>query len=92
MRDGDFSRSELNIAKDPFIESKEFKDYEEFKFVNGEVQNAIDGDDVVLTDDFIPNYQSLNSDFWLVYYQAGKYYFKQKEYSKAKTEFEKACF
>ncbi|MBD8083590.1 C45 family autoproteolytic acyltransferase/hydolase [Chryseobacterium caseinilyticum] len=90
LKDGDFAKTELNIAKDPFIESKEFKDYEEFKFANGEVQHAIDGDDVVLTDDFIPNYQSLNPDFWLVYYQAGKYYFKQKEYSKAKTEFEKA--
>lgn len=90
LKDGDFSKSELNIAKDPFIESKEFKDYEEFKFANGEVQNAIDGDDVVLTDDFIPHYQSLNPDFWLVYFQAGKYYFKQKEYAKAKTEFEKA--
>lgn len=90
LKDGDFAKTELNIAKDPFIESKEFKDYEEFKFANGEVQNAIDGDDVVLTDDFIPHYQSLNPDFWLVYYQAGRYYFKQKEYSKAKTEFEKA--
>jgi predicted choloylglycine hydrolase len=90
LKDGDFAKSEWNIAKDPFIESKEFKDYEEFKFANGEVQHAIDGDDVVVTDDFIPNYQSLNPDFWLVYYQAGKYYFKQKEYSKAKTEFEKA--
>jgi predicted choloylglycine hydrolase len=90
LKDGDFAKSELNIAKDPFVESKEFKDYEEFKFANGEVQNAIDGDDVVLTDDFIPHYQSLNPDFWLVYYQAGRYYFKQKEYSKAKTEFEKA--
>jgi len=90
LKNGDFAKSELNIAKDPFIESKEFEDYEEFKFANGEVQNAIDGDDVVLTDDFIPHYQSLNPAFWLVYYQAGRYYFKQKEYLKAKIEFEKA--
>lgn len=90
LKDGDFAKSEFNIAKDPFADSKEFEDYEEFKFANGEVQNAIDGNDVLLTDDFIPHYQSLNPDFWLVYYQAGKYYFKHKEYSKAKTEFEKA--
>ncbi|AYN01120.1 C45 family autoproteolytic acyltransferase/hydolase [Chryseobacterium sp. 3008163] len=90
LKDGDFAKSEFNIAKDPFVESKEFEDYEEFKFANGEVQSAIDGNDVLLTDDFIPHYQLLNPDFWLVYYQAGKYYFKQKEYSKAKTEFEKA--
>ncbi|MCX8522913.1 C45 family autoproteolytic acyltransferase/hydrolase [Chryseobacterium formosus] len=90
LKDGDFAKTEFNIAKDPFIKSKEFEDYEEFKFANGEVQSAIDGNDVLLTDDFIPHYQSLNPDFWLVYYQAGKYYFKQKEYSKAKIEFEKA--
>lgn len=90
LKDSDFSKPELNIAKDSFLDSQAFEDYEEFKFANGEVQNAIDGDDVVLSDGFIPHYQSLNPDFWLVYYQAGKYYFKQKEYSKAKTEFEKA--
>ena len=82
--------SSLNIPKDSFVDSKEFENYEEFKFANGEVQNAIDGDDVVLTDDFIPHYQSSNPDFWLVYYQAGKYYFNQKAYSNAKIEFEKA--
>ena len=82
--------SSLNIPKDSFVDSKEFENYEEFKFANGEVQNAIDGVVVVLSDDFIPHYQSLNPDFWLVYYQAGKYYFNQKAYSNAKIEFEKA--
>ncbi|MCI3937329.1 C45 family autoproteolytic acyltransferase/hydrolase [Chryseobacterium aahli] len=90
LKDDGFAKTEFNIAKDPFVGSKEFEDYEEFKFANGEVQSAIDGNDVLLTDDFIPHYQLLNPDFWLVYYQAGKYYFKQKEYSKAKIEFEKA--
>lgn len=90
LKSGEFAKSELNIAKDSFIDSQEFENYEEFKFANGEVQNAIDGKDIVLTDDFIPHYQSLNPDFWFVYYQAGKYYFKQKEYVKAKIEFEKA--
>lgn len=86
----EFATSELNISKDSFVDSKEFENYEEFKFANGGVQNAIDGDDVVLTDGFILHYQSLNPDFWLVYYQAGKYYFKLKDYSRAKIEFEKA--
>lgn len=90
LKSGEFSKSNLNIAKDPFVDSREFKNYEKFKFAHSEIQNAIDSDDMILTDDFIPHYQSLNPDFWLVYYQSGKYYFKQKEYSKAKTEFEKA--
>jgi len=90
LKSGEFAKSNLNIAKDPFLDSQEFENYEEFKFAHTEIQNAIDSDSMILTDDFIPHYQSLNPDFWLVYYQSGKYYFKQKEYSKAKTEFEKA--
>ena len=90
LKSGEFSKSELNIAKDPFVDSKEFKNYEEYKFASSEVNNAIDDKDVMLTDDFLAHYQSLNPDFWLVYYQSGKYYFNKKEYSKAKTEFEKA--
>lgn len=89
LKNGDFARSELNIAKDPFIDSREFEDYKQYKMMNEEVQKAIEGD-VLLTEDFLPYYQSLNPDFWVVYYQSGKYYYKQKEYSKAKTEFEKA--
>jgi len=90
LKSGEFAKSNLNIAKDPFLDSQEFKNYEEFKFAHSEIQNAIDSDNMILTDDFIPHYQSLNPDFWLAYYQSGKYYLKQKEYSKAKIEFEKA--
>ncbi|GAA4165320.1 acyl-CoA--6-aminopenicillanic acid acyl-transferase [Chryseobacterium ginsenosidimutans] len=90
LKNGKFSKSELNIAKDPFVDSQEFKNYEEYKFASSEVNNAADDKDMILTDDFLPYYQSLNPDFWLVYYQSGKYYFNKKEYSKAKIEFEKA--
>jgi len=55
-----------------------------------EINEAADDKNTLLTDGVIPSYQSMNPDFWLVYYQSGKYYFNKKEYSKAKTEFEKA--
>lgn len=90
LKNGEFAKSNLNIAKDPFVDSKEFENYEEYKFASYEVNHATDDKDVMLTDDFLPYYQSLNPDFWLVYYQSGKYYFNKKEYSKAKIEFEKA--
>lgn len=89
FKNGDFAKSELNIARDLFINSQEFKNYEQYKVMSEEIQKAINGE-VLLTDDFLPYYQSLNPDFWLVYYQAGKYYYNQKEYGKAKAEFEKA--
>ena len=89
LKSGGFAKSDLNIAKDPFVDSQEFKNYEEYKKLSSQIESAIDGQKI-LTDEFINHYQSLNPDFWLVYYQAGKYYFNQKEYSKAKFSFEKA--
>lgn len=85
LKNGKFAKSELNIAKDPFVDSQEYKNYEEFKTLN----TQFDGKKL-LSDEFINHYQSLNPDFWLVYYQTGKYYYDQKNYSKAKSEFEKA--
>jgi len=90
LQNGKFAKSELNIAKDPFVDSQEFENYEIYKLMQSEIISAIEKDDVLLSEDFTKEYQSLNPDFWLGYYLAGKYYFKQKEYSKAKTEFEKA--
>jgi hypothetical protein len=90
LKSGEFAKSELNIAKDPFVDSEEYRNYEQSKEISEEVNQAINGNDITFTEDFFPFYQSLNPDYWFVYYQTGKYYFKQKEYAKAKIEFEKA--
>ncbi|WP_294225842.1 C45 family peptidase [uncultured Chryseobacterium sp.] len=86
---GTLAKSTLNIPKDPFLDSREFKNYEEYKIANSEISDAVNDKTKALSDGFILHYQSLNPDFWLVYYQAGRYYFSRKEYSKAKPEFEK---
>lgn len=90
LKTGELATSSLNIAKDPFVDSEEFENYEQFKMMTLEMEKAVDGNDVMLSDDFTAFYQSLNPDFWLGYYLAGKYYFKLKDYSRAKSEFEKA--
>lgn len=86
LKSGKFSKSEFNIAKYPFADSQEFRNYEEFKKLSSE----FDDENKVLSEEFINHYQSLNPDFWLGYYLAGKYYFKLKDYQRAKSEFEKA--
>lgn len=86
LKTEELATSNLNIAKDPFVDSHEFKSYEEFK----RLSSQFDDENKILSEEFIINYQSLNPDFWLVYYQAGKYYFNQKDYQKAKIELEKA--
>lgn len=87
---GQFAKSELNIAKDPFADSQEFENYEVFKIIDSEISDAIKNGNIILTEGSISDYQSLNPDFWWTYYQAGRYYFIHKEYTKAKIEFEKA--
>ncbi|MDP9959074.1 C45 family autoproteolytic acyltransferase/hydolase [Chryseobacterium lathyri] len=85
------AKTELNIARDPFADSEEFNNYEISKMLGTEVSAAINNKEgIALSDDFIPYYQSMNPDYWLVYYQAGRYYFGINEFSKAKVEFEKA--
>ena len=38
----------------------------------------------------ITNYQSLNPNYWLVYYKVGLYFYKIKDFTQAKVQFEKA--
>lgn len=90
LKNGEFAVSALNIPKDPFVNSDDFKNYEAYKKLSPTIEEAIDHKKESLTDDFIRQYQSLNPDLWLVYQQAGRYYFNRKEYQKAKPEFEKA--
>lgn len=84
------AKTGLNIARDPFADSEEFEHYEQSKMLGKAINEATENKDILLTDDLIPYYESMNPDFWLVYYQSGKYYFSKKEYSKAKSAFEKA--
>lgn len=90
LQPDDFSKSSLNIPRDPFADSEEFQNYELSKMYGKEINEAANDKNTLLTDDVIPSYQAMNPDFWLVYYQSGKYYFNKKEYSKAKVAFEKA--
>ncbi len=85
LKNEKFAKSELNIAKDSFVDSQEFRNYEEFKKLSSQFD-----EEKILSEEFINHYQALNPDFWMVNYQVGKYYFNQKDYQKAKTQFEKA--
>ena len=85
-----FSKSALNIPNDLFVYSQEFKNYEVYKLMQSEILNAIEKYNVILSEDFTAEFQALNPDLWSGYFLAGKYYYKLKNYPRAKTEFEKA--
>lgn len=87
LQKNDFAKANLNIGRDPFADTREFKNYEEYRQLGVKINDAIHRHEK-LTDHFLADYLALNPDFWKGYFLAGKYYFYQKEYSKAKTEFE----
>ncbi len=83
------STERLNIPKDPFVDSEEFANYEQFRKEDQKMDVFIKTK-TDLPDNFEKNYQSLNPEYWLGYFKLGVYYFNQKKYAAAKVYFEKA--
>jgi len=79
----------LNIPKDAFLETQAYKNYELFRIEDRKI-DAILKNKTELPHDFIENYQSLNPEYWTVYYKIGQYFYDKKEFALAKPQFEKA--
>jgi len=84
-----FEEENLNIAKDPFLETPAFQNYKKFKIQNHQFDLFLKNKETA-SDEFIQNYQSLNPDYWVVYYKAGLYFYQKKEFQQAQANFEKA--
>ncbi|MFT3793702.1 C45 family autoproteolytic acyltransferase/hydolase [Flavobacterium sp.] len=79
----------LDIPADPFLQTESYKNYEQFRIEDRKMDAFLENK-TGMTADFAKKYQSLNPDFWLVYYKTGRYYFENKQYDLAKADFEKA--
>jgi predicted choloylglycine hydrolase len=84
-----FEEKNLNIAEDPFIRTEAFQNYKKFKVENHQFDLYLKNKETV-SSDFIQHYQSLNPDYWVVYYKAGLYFYQKKEFRAAQANFEKA--
>lgn len=84
-----FERDDLSIAKDPFLETEEYKKYEQFRIEDAKMDSALN-EKKFIDPNQIKEYQSLNPYFWVVYYKAGLYFYNNKDFAQAKTQFEKA--
>lgn len=84
-----FERSDLSIAKDPFLETEEYKKYEQFRIEDTKMDSALN-EKKFIDPNQIKEYQSLNPYFWVVYYKAGLYFYNNKDFAQAKIQFEKA--
>jgi predicted choloylglycine hydrolase len=76
-----------NIAKDPFLETIAYKNYELFR-IEDRKMDAFLADKKEMPTSFIQNYQSLNPDYWIVYYKAGLYFYQKEAYKLAQEQFE----
>lgn len=84
-----FQQENLNIAKDPFLETQQYKNYKKFRIEDHKIDLYLENKETI-SPEFIENYQSLNPDYWVVYYKAGLYFYQKKEYQLSQANFEKA--
>jgi predicted choloylglycine hydrolase len=79
----------LNIPKDPFLETTAFQNYQKFRIEDHKIDVFLKNKSEI-TSEFIENYQSLNPDYWVVYYKVGLYFYQKKQFLQAQNNFEKA--
>jgi predicted choloylglycine hydrolase len=79
----------LIIPKDAFLETVEYKNYELFRIEDRKMDVFLDSKKEMPLD-FDKKYQSLNPDYWVVYYKVGLYFYQIKQYQLAKENFLKA--
>lgn len=84
-----FEEENLNIAKDPFLETTAFLNYQKFRIEDHKMDLYLKNK-TKIPFEFIQNYQSLNPDYWVVYYKAGLYFYEHKYFQFAQSNFEKA--
>jgi predicted choloylglycine hydrolase len=84
-----FQKENLNIAKDPFLETVAFQNFKKFKIEDHKIDSILEKKETV-SPEFLQNYQALNPNYWVVYYKTGLYFYQKKELIQAKLNFEKA--
>ncbi|WP_091142062.1 C45 family autoproteolytic acyltransferase/hydolase [Flavobacterium caeni] len=83
------AQTDRDIPADPFLQTQAYKNYEQFRIEDRKMDQMLQNK-TGMTADFVKNYQSLNPDFWIVYFKPGKFHFENKDYAAAKPELEQA--
>ncbi len=83
------SNSRGNIAEDPFVHSKAYKDYEAYRILERKVEAAIENKETISAAT-LAVLQQKNPEYWKAYYLIGRYYFEKKYDAAAKKAFETA--
>ena len=83
------SNAQLTIDKDDFQYTKAYRDYEAYRKLRAEVLSSIQNNKT-LNSSTLLELQTLNPEYWKVYYIVGTYYYKKGYYTAALNAFEKA--
>ncbi len=77
------------IPEDDFVNSKEFRNYEEFRKLSEEVSYAISSEENI-SEKKLDQLMLLNPYYWKAYSLAGQYYFQKRNFKKAVIHFKQA--
>ncbi|GGG35569.1 C45 family autoproteolytic acyltransferase/hydolase [Bizionia arctica] len=83
------NNKKLTIEKDPFQYTETYLDYEKYRVISRQVENAI-GDDDYVDPNTLRALQETNPDYWQAYYLTGKYHYENKQFRAALNAFQKA--
>jgi len=79
----------LELPKDDFIKSRDFKRYKKFRELHKAMELATNAEKIV-SNEILTAYQKSNSELWLVYNQLGDYFYSQKQWKSAADNYETA--
>lgn len=89
-KNSSFETTDSTISADPFMNSKEFVQYETYRNVDRTIDALLEGNAEDTTSEALNNYIALNPDLWIPYFKVGMYYYQKKWYAKALPFFETA--
>ncbi|WP_033960375.1 acyl-CoA--6-aminopenicillanic acid acyl-transferase [Psychroserpens jangbogonensis] len=80
------SNQSLSIAKDPFLETDDYLNYETYRVLERKIEHAIEND-IQLNDEDLKLLVSLNPQYWKANKLAGEYYYINRNYIQALKAF-----
>ncbi|REH01562.1 C45 family autoproteolytic acyltransferase/hydolase [Flavobacterium aquicola] len=78
----------MNISPDSFLKTEAYRNYVQFRIEDKKMDSFLAKKSNLPSDQYLGYYQSLNPDYWVVYYKAGLYFYKNKKYDLAQEQFE----
>ena len=79
----------LELPKDEFINSKDFKRYKNFRKLHKTIEIATNSEKIV-SNEILTAYKNSNPELWLVYKQLGDYFYSQKQWQNAVDNYQTA--